>query len=1262
MAQFKRMLYFVLAFIKFALVMSLFLYNCITFSVDYFNYNFDVNVAPYVPMTQPVPGLSICFTLTSLFTPEVNRNFFPLKVVSYTNKKIGEIMSKAPRVDDVIKHCAYRNFSDDTMIKLSTSEACNEYFSVQQFRLNGYVCYRLTPPHEEYTLYSISFATRNRRMLYKLSLKDAWSTGYTICPMIQMSGYTSDNRLFNQEMLPSNKINQSFVLTYHLYNITRLPPPYSTRCSDLQSHHRCYSDCMSRGYKNHGLSNINSETSDEDSSLVLPDYISEYNGSSRSDIRARYQSGCASKCKQTSICRENMTVTEMALRSMKGNQKLTFTLETLSHPPTRMQLIPSLPLIEFITALASVAGIVYGFSVLHLFQYRRKVPSIILERRLNYLIKISLVAKRTCAQMLQNSMPVAPIHQKQPKRLFKLVKKHRLNIIHICFMILVASLFSYQVYNVNHAYFEYTTLTKLKFDTNPLARAPNVSVCFQLETLLFPPNAKFILSNRTNYDEVYKFRAFNYTMRQIMEKAWPVDQILQGCRLRDKGRTDWAFYFHPLEGCLKSLRVSLLYIHRHLCYQFNLIKEIKYTQAENRFRSHDSGLHFSLVFTDFLASKYSRLVFTFYSKLPIVSSNYGIFHKREEGRHVYLVSTFRSFVKKLPPPYDTRCSMNNGRAGCYNRCVIAKTLQQIDQLAFGAVIDKPIDKRPLNYIDLRDHQKSMVWFTIEKLCAEICDQDPCQDDVVKTYISPGYQSNFTFEYAIDSHKYPDVHTTAIEKMTFFQYFFQIQCCISFWLGVAASSLISITSASQLDSIANSKIIDLLEKILKIISSTERILFYYWPILLNQRYKCRAALKRYWLLCMKKRFQGRPLNIILFLSCAVCCSCQLYYNIYQYIQYPTTMYTMSEMESNSSYFDLTVCVRLPSHYSRDDGSSSDNSNGNETASQILQSVNHEYLLNGCGYRGLRPLARSNNLTNRIYFYENDDHTFCNSLFQIESFLLQNMLCHKFHERYPLNKTSYEDMHALNWPKMQYSVVLNRSELSDHILLILYEYDGYPYYSSIFSPTIKHIGSNIWFIVSYVRYKIESLPFPYSPGDFTDVLHFWCFDRCMNRAIQPYGFHTPGLIYEPVNLRLIQTHDKQNVSFGPIYSQAERDCLTECFDRSTAEYIKKHSLMVTNVNSPSPSSVVTIGESVEIFVRTTDHPIVMLTFKAKFSLFELFITLGSILGIWFGFSAPHCDPSKHLILASQEKMFFVRMKLETCLRDLIMIKSRMQRIHF
>lgn len=1219
----------------------LFIANSVYLSREFFRFPTEVKVGPFVPIEQTVPRLSLCFSLSAILG-RTEFSLFPSPDAAY--KSTDQLINSIPGAEKVIKRCSYRDFASDSFVHLDNSSACLHHFQITNFHFGGYICYTLNPLNTSYTLYSVSYTLNERHKLYDLVINKPLNSGYKVCPILHFAQSPLEDRTFNQEMLPSIRANQLFTLSYTFYDITRLTRPYESRCSN-ESEQSCYIRCTSQLHK----ATNNSFSSRDLNSLIV-------------HHEPKYNLECMNQCKGRNLCRQLLTITY--IWPSGSDEKLKFTVETISNLGMKLLTEPGFTFNEYFTQVASIAGIFLGFSMLRLFSRKNKYSTLgpsdkAQLKEMMRTLRLTLLLKANIEKEIPPNLKVlarpkwSERFRFRPKRCQTLMTLYSLVL-----SILVLSGFGYQVFNVLESYFKYQTLTKIRFGINPIIKAPNVSFCTWIE-LVTNTSLTYKPLFRSTYDETFTRRDkyLNFTLKETMDRTFPVDKTLLGCRFRQPNDHSGTLQFFNSTQCRKKIKITKFYSDTQICYKFDAVDLMSTRQIPFKSYPNDPGIFYSLIFSPEFAKISVVEISIFYSKLPLISRKFSIFHIANREKSLYLLSMHAQRAKSLPPPYDTRCNPLIGSARCFQECTIGRSLKRLNRLPFTEVINEPSNHYIITYSDLKNPKTSNTWFTIEKECEYECTRRNCRFDQMKSYISPQYRSQFDLEFAIDSHRFPDSHSKAVAKITLYDVYFQIFCCSSFWLNIA---LVYLNPSHLVDSKSRSiRFIQMkLNYVKKALDEIARIIltannFYRFKFDARGQIEARSnGIQKFLLICLL----------------TICCVIHSYSMIATYMKYPTVMFINNKIEFNSSFYDLTVCTTLPlrseANFPRklQEERTKGNSNfgfNNKTIEDIFKGVSSDNLLTACGYRGLSFSKVSNELTDMLYFYEYENSTLCNFLFQIKKFILQGMLCFKFKQNYPLNKAHKMESHPLNLPKFQYSLVLNNSKLGEKLALIVHTFDEIPFYSSIFSGKIDEVLDNSWHLLSYIRFDVQVMPPPYCKDGFTDISFNGCFDKCLGSHLQPFGLTTAGLATEPNGLEILNEKNRQKLVKNLTLSETEKTCELECRRDTQSPESLRNSILVTLVGGPQESISKDMGKTIEFFVLATDYPVTEVIFYAKFSFFLLFINLGSILGIWFGFSALHLHPKiiwySGLKFFDRENVSRLNCKLEKSTELLLQIKK-------
>lgn len=105
----------------------------------YFEYETDTNAAPYIPIKQPLPNVSLCFDLTTFLFQNVTGKYFQTNYLEFLSLTTNEIFKKSPPASKLLKTCSYRRFEIDTFELNTKSNECTALFNITRYRMQGYI-------------------------------------------------------------------------------------------------------------------------------------------------------------------------------------------------------------------------------------------------------------------------------------------------------------------------------------------------------------------------------------------------------------------------------------------------------------------------------------------------------------------------------------------------------------------------------------------------------------------------------------------------------------------------------------------------------------------------------------------------------------------------------------------------------------------------------------------------------------------------------------------------------------------------------------------------------------------------------------------------------------------------------------------------------------------------------------------------------------------------------------------------------------------
>ena len=1207
---------------------------CINFAYlfyRYFNYPVIIRAAPYTPIDLALPKLSLCFSLSSLLANVTNVTFFhPFENI--LNRTVGDLKQSTPDLKNVLVGCSIRDWDVDELRANLPLNECLEYFKLSKYRMHGYMCYKFEPPEMNYTFFSILHTLDHHRMLYQVAVGPPLNAGHKVCPLIHFGEYPFHDQFYSKEYMPAFK-NTTFAVSYSSYEINRMKPPYETRCRP-QSEPECFVKCFHPTYAKFGIVRVNTYPGLESDSLILPDMVSEYKGKKHDDIRDPMVAPCHEHCGFEKECQLTLAVTKLTYEP-NTLAKLIFSVQTIDSPSMLMKVSAMYEPMDFITQVVSLAGCWLGFSVLGLGKLRVRGEDFknVTSQFWTGLSDLSNKSDKILFIRSQLQRTVV-LNEGEPVDLFtKTSNEKRLRIISLvlsCLLMLtILILFSIQVVNVMRTYFEFATKTVISFEIDPRIPPPNVDICFYYEELIPTPFRNDL--NTTNYHHILtKADEFhNYSLATLLSKSPPGDEIISACRVRDKSKgVLWLIKLHPVETCKRHFNITRYYMDRKICYHFEPYDQVVMGQVNKKWEWHMPGMYYTLILSPNLA-KVTDLTYALnYEKPPEVSSEYAYSDFETTNRKMIILTSYVHEQFLLQLPYDTRCDPALRNKSCIRKCLVNETVTKLNRLPYSmSYTENFVNRNPhlhlLKYSDIKSDEKAnKIWVEIEEKCERICDRTNCIKRSIKTLASYRMRSEYKVEISTDAKESPDIKAKTYERMSLFDFYYQLICCLNFWLGF---SVINFNPYLLMERKRINRIkLFIARRFLKIKLALKflRALNMYInspldPVQLARKLK--KGEKK--LTCYLRENWADFLTKIL---CVICCTGHLYLCLSAYLMFPTLMNIYSETSTNISDYSLTICISTVEKLSSQlkiEPEQVAQEISKFTVGQILDnSPNISDFLLDCEDRGLshlKMLPNSGHLVeNRIYFWVGN-RSYCENIFETSKFLFNGHICYTFTQKYKQDLSPVQSINVLNYPKGMFSLFINSTFLTRKYTIIVGRIPKRPYYSGLWSRVVVKTDVPVWHDVSYIGYTLKTLPVPYEKNGYWEPDTVSCIDQCMMSKLAPQGKGIFGFNLKP-HLRYLSLSERRNQSVQRSLKSFRKKCKHQCqLSYSNTFFDEKNSFRVTKVSRPFVSWY---GAGLTgFYLRATEYPRLSVIFLPYWKLPELLINLGSILGIWFGLSA-------------------------------------------
>lgn len=1184
--------------------------------------------------------------LSSVFSSP-NRTFFDTFENATTGKSFHRFQQLLPDANNIAASCSYRDWSLDRIIDIPDSQGCSEYFHIKTYRLQGYFCWLFNPPEDEYSFYAVINTLNDRRVLYNLAINDRIAFGYKFRPMAHHQPFPIDDVRFGDEVLSSTRYNESFPVTYAMYRLETLPPPYITKCRNDTEHH-CFARCFTLTLAKKGISPINNSPDVDDASLPIIRNVTSMDEEQVTQLMHRARRNCVSSCSNFRPCSHVALRTEVP-SPLRGSAPLEFSIETISEPVILTRTGPKLTLIDLLYQITTLAGSWIGFSVYHAFlltgkvftrqEIRKQFNSLRMKykstcrirKKLTFILTLRFGLRYQLRKFLHKSHENVTMNEEQIN-INRVVK-----FLSFLVKIIAVVALTIQIVNICQSYFEYSIRTVLEYSLNPQVGTPVIAFCVSYVAMMNPPTLPPI--NRENYnfyfhiiDQLYG----NLSMIDLLDKTWQPDEIMKSCRWRDSNSSQ--MLPHDRDECYSAFNITRFFLDKQICFRFSAINRIDATQLIQKSYPSDPGLFFSIVFSEKM-SKLSNLLIIIFDPsedVPLESRDYAanIFPRRVRKFFIASMSVANRF--SLPAPYVTNCQ--NNATTLVRRCIIRKTREKFSRNPHTEVFTEQSiriyspNQTLVSYADINSTEGIIAYKQIEDECDSGFYSQECKSHIVKTFVQPPYRSYGELEVAVDAHAYPELNTFDRPALILYDFYFLTLSTVTFWTAI---TMLSFNPSGLILKYSNFRLQHTSYNTLKKIENNIDCMKYYlnFVLTLDDTFLLRHSRQseqlklKYNFITLSRFIKGKYLLHIL---CTFGCTVHLYQAVSEYLRYLTVLNTQSHRETNESFPDLTLCFSTYDLLSKNSSfiSHHDKKYAKDPFPPISLTDIFAFtppiddLMVACGHRGLQFDEQSIPLLTKRIFFQQNNKTLCNSLFDKSKFLLQGYVCYRYRKKHVAHQTKMEVLHQINVQRAVFSLTFDSNFITDEFSLAIGDRTAHSLYGSIWAPSIDKKGSSIFMSISYVKYLRYVLPPPYFNWGFTDESLFRCIHFCLLTKLEPMGLADPGYFAKPLPLHYITASERDDLVLKTTMQSLELHCARDCSNQNvlTSSSISSYIPLIDEWRETNQTN------STEFEINQTEFPVISVIFSPQSSFFQLTISIGSILGIWYGLSAVHFDPSR------------------------------------
>ena len=207
-----------------------------------------------------------------------------------------------------------------------------------------------------------------------------------------------------------------------------------------------------------------------------------------------------------------------------------------------------------------------------------------------------------------------------------------------------------------------------------------------------------------------------------------------------------------------------------------------------------------------------------------------------------------------------------------------------------------------------------------------------------------------------------------------------------------------------------------------------------------------------------------------------------------------------------------------------------------------------------------------------------------------------------------------------------IAMNSSYLTRHVMVSAVLKDEHPFVGGMWSLILKPPAYFRWYTISYLKFMHNRLPWYYSQGDLGEVTFGRCYSQCIDSLMKPFNlvYHAlhPEELYGSSNSCYLTSEDRSHSLTGSAYKKHADHCYIKCHSSGKdMQRERKFEYLATRllaIGDDKHYETHNLTDSQSFYLIHSEKPVMIVTFSQAYPIFQLIITLGSIIAIWFGLS--------------------------------------------
>ena len=156
---------------------------------------------------------------------------------------------------------------------------------------------------------------------------------------------------------------------------------------------------------------------------------------------------------------------------------------------------------------------------------------------------------------------------------------------------------------------------------------------------------------------------------------------------------------------------------------------------------------------------------------------------------------------------------------------------------------------------------------------------------------------------------------------------------------------------------------------------------------------------------------------------------------------------------------------------------------------------------------------------------------------------------------------------------------------------------------------------FYYITYVKFYITSLPYPYDMGVYDSLKLIMCMRNCLGPHARKRGVFSP---YDTVEDPTFLAHETEVDSMKAKSVRTRKNCQTLCKFRKSFHATRDAYFDTFNEGPYDSFEFHQHNGTIGLWFTNTDHYVTETEFHPELRIVDLIIFVGSLFSVWFGFS--------------------------------------------